>query len=257
MRTPRLPIVTWITAYRREDLHADVLAGGAVWALVVPQSVTYATLAGVPVQHGLYAMIAALVVYAVFGPSSRVIAGISATTVSLTPLVIAAVTHVEGDELVAYSAATSLAVGCILLAMGGLRMGWVANFLSAPVVAGFITGFGISLAIDQLPKMLGYPAETNGAIRQLWLVIRHLDETQGATFVVGATSLVVLFGLRRTRPRCPGASSRCSGSRRRRCSTSVPTASPSSATSRAACPTSGCRTSSGRSSRRCCWPRRR
>src|SRR3954469_15215622 len=114
MRTPRLPIVTWITAYRREDLRADVLAGGAVWALVVPQSVAYATLAGVPVQHGLYAMIAALVVYAVFGPSSRVIAGISATTVSLTPLVIAAVTHVEGDELVAYSAATSLAVGCIL-----------------------------------------------------------------------------------------------------------------------------------------------
>src|SRR3954469_12772168 len=132
MRTPRLPIVTWITAYRREDLRADVLAGGAVWALVVPQSVAYATLAGVPVQHGLYAMVVALLVYALVGPSSRVIAGISATTVSLTPLVIEAVVHVDGAELIAYSAAVSLAVGCVLLAMGVFRMGWIANFLSAP-----------------------------------------------------------------------------------------------------------------------------
>src|SRR3954469_1005771 len=104
MRTPRLPIVTWITAYRREDLRADLVAGGAVWALVVPQSVAYATLAGVPVQHGLYAMIVALAVYAAIGPSSRVIAGISATTVSLTPLVIASVIDVKGTDLIEYTA---------------------------------------------------------------------------------------------------------------------------------------------------------
>jgi high affinity sulfate transporter 1 len=200
-----MPVLSWITSYRRSDLRFDVLAGGAVWALVVPQSVAYATLAGVPVEHGLYAMVVALFAYAVFGPSSRVIAGISATTVALTPLVIAFVIDADGAALVAYSAAVSLAVGCILLAMGVFRMGWIANFLSAPVVAGFITGFGISLAIDQLPKLLGYEADTDGAIRQLWLIVRHLDETQGATLVVGATALVVLFGLRRTLPQAPGA----------------------------------------------------
>jgi high affinity sulfate transporter 1 len=202
---PPLPILSWAAAYRRADLRADLLAGGAVWALVVPQSVAYATLAGVPVQHGLYAMIVALVVYAVVGPSSRVIAGISATTVSLTPLVIESVVDVDGEQLVAYSAAVSLAVGCILLAMGGLRMGWVANFLSAPVVTGFITGFGISLAIDQLPKLLGYQADATGAFRQLWLIIRHLDETNGPTLAIGAASLAVLFGLRRFAPQVPGA----------------------------------------------------
>jgi len=204
-RVAAMPILSWVSSYRRTDLRADLIAGGAVWALVVPQSVAYATLAGVPVQHGLYAMIAALVVYAAVGPSSRVIAGISATTVSLTPLVIESVTHVSGEELVAYSAAVSLAVGGILLAMGGLRLGWIANFLSAPVVTGFITGFGISLAIDQLPKLLGYEADTNGAFRQLWLVIRNLDETQGPTLAVGATSLALLFVLRRFVPQAPGA----------------------------------------------------
>jgi high affinity sulfate transporter 1 len=204
-RIATMPILSWAPSYRRTDLRADLVAGGAVWALVVPQSVAYATLAGVPVQHGLYAMIVALVVYAAVGPSSRVIAGISATTVSLTPLVIESVTDVKGAELVAYSAAVSLAVGCILLAMGALRLGWVANFLSAPVVTGFITGFGISLAIDQLPKLLGYEADTNGAFRQLWLVISRLDETSGPTLAVGATSLALLFVLRRFTPQVPGA----------------------------------------------------
>ena len=195
----------WVRRYRRTDLRSDVLAGGAVWALVVPQSVAYATLAGVPVQHGLYAMVVALLVYAALGPSSRVIAGISATTVALTPLVIEFVVDAKGAELVAYTAAVSLAVGCILLAMGVFRMGWLANFLSAPVVAGFITGFGISLAIDQLPKLLGYDADTNGAIRQLALIVGRIDETHLATFAVGATAIAVLFGLRRVAPRVPGA----------------------------------------------------
>lgn len=201
-----VPALRWVPSYRRRDAAPDLVAGAALWALVVPQSLAYASLAGVPVEHGLYAMVPAMLLYAVFARSSRTVVGVSAATAALSPLVVTSVADVDDvTTMAAYASAVAMCVGVVYLALGVFRMGWVANFLSAPVVAGFITGFGITLAIGQVPKMLGFSTDAEGALREIWAIVSELDETHAATLAVSAASLLVLFGLPKIAPRVPGA----------------------------------------------------
>ena len=139
------------------------MAGLSVWALLVPQSLAYATLAGVPVQYGLYTAFAALVAYPIFGTSRQLVAGPSAAVCAvsaavITPLVGAAA--LGTGEAVGYTAALALATGAVYVALGLLRMGWVSTFLSKAVMAGFVLGFSIGIIIDQSHKLLGVPAST-------------------------------------------------------------------------------------------------
>ncbi len=203
-----VPILAWLPSYRPAWLRDDGVAALSVWALLIPQALAYATIAGVPVQYGLYTAFAALIAYAIFGTSKQVIQGPSATvaavsTAIITPLVGAAAIGTE--KAVPWAAALALVAGVVYLVLGVLRMGWVSNFLSRAVLAGFIFGFAIGIVIDQVPKLLGTDAVDGSYAQELWNVLGELGDVSSTTLVVGAVSLAILLPLRYLRPRWPRA----------------------------------------------------
>lgn len=203
-----VPILSWLPGYERGLLKDDAVAALSVWALLVPQSLAYATLAGVPVQYGLYTAFAALVAYAIFGTSRQLVQGPSATvaavsTAVITPLVGAAALGTK--DAATWAAALALASGAIYLGLGILRMGWVSNFLSRAVLTGFILGFAIGIVIDQAYKLLGVPATDGTYVQELIGTIGKIGDTNLTTLAVGAASLAILLPLRYLRPRWPRA----------------------------------------------------
>ena len=203
-----VPILGWIRSYDRKWLVADAVAGLSVWALLVPQSLAYATIVGVPVQYGLYTAFAALLVYPLFGTSKQLVVGPSATVGAVsaavvTPLIGAAA--LGTDEAATYAAALALAVALVYLALGVLRMGWISTFLSRAVMSGFILGFAIGIIINQAPKLLGVPGIDGSYIQQLWGLLKALPDTSDVTLVVGAISLGLLLVMRYFAPKLPRA----------------------------------------------------
>ena len=203
-----VPILGWLPQYRGAWLRDDAIAALSVWALLVPQALAYATLAGVPVQYGLYTAFAALIAYAIFGTARQVIQGPSATvaavsTAAITPLVGAAA--LGTDEAVAWAAAVALAAGAIYLVLGVLRMGWVSNFLSKAVVGGFILGFAIGIVIQQCAKLLGVDGGDGSYAEQLIKTVGEIPNTDLTTLAVGAAALALLLGMRYLRPSWPRA----------------------------------------------------
>src|SRR4051812_44972547 len=148
------PILTWLPRYDRRFLRFDVVAGATIWGLLVPEMIAYAGLAGLPPQAGLYTLLATLAAYAVFGTSRHVVvAGTSAAAVLLASTVGGlALNH---DDYLAHAAALVLLVGGLLLIAGLLRLGFIAQFLSRPVVEGFVFGLAIFVTVKQLPKLFG------------------------------------------------------------------------------------------------------
>ena len=139
-----LPITAWLPAYDRRALAGDAVAGLSVWALLVPQCLAYATLAGVPVQYGLYTAFAALVVYPLFGTSRQLVQGPSAAVCAVSAAVVTPLAGAKAlgtSGAVGWTAALAITTGLAYLALGLLRMGWVSTFLSKAVMAGFVLGF--------------------------------------------------------------------------------------------------------------------
>ena len=203
-----LPILQWLPTYDRSWFSADLLAGLSVWALLVPQSLAYASLAGVPVQYGLYAAFAGLVTYAAFGTSRQMTVGPSSTVAAVTAAVISPIVGAAalGSEQAApYAAALALAAGAVYLVLGVLRMGWVSNFLSKAVLSGFILGFAIGIIIEQSNKVLGIADPTGSYAQQLIHTIQALPVISWPTFAVGASSLVALLLLRQFAAKVPRA----------------------------------------------------
>jgi SulP family sulfate permease len=199
-----LPVTAWLPGYDyRRLLRFDAIAGATVWGLLVPEMIAYAGLAGLPPQAGLYTLLATLAAYAIFGTSRHVIvAGTSAAAVLLASTVgDVAVSH---DDYLANSAALVLIVGGLFLLAGVLRLGFIAQFMSRPVVEGFVFGLAIFVTVKQLPKLFGIPGGTGDTIRQFAHVVTHLGETSGATLIVGASALTLLFGIERFAPKVPG-----------------------------------------------------
>ena len=202
------PIVGWLPTYQRKWLMADALAGLSVWALLVPQSLAYATIVGVPVQYGLYTAFAALLVYPLFGTSKQLVVGPSATVGAVsaavvTPLIGAAA--LGTSKAAEYSAALALAVAFMYLALGLLRMGWISTFLSKAVMSGFVLGFAIGIIINQAPKLFGVPGIDGSYVQQLWGLIKEIPDTNGTTLAVGAASLGLLLIMRYFAPKLPRA----------------------------------------------------
>ena len=136
----------------------DAIASVSIWAVLVPQALAYSSIAGVPVQYGLYTAFAALLGYALFGTSRHMVQGPSAAVAAvvaavITPLVGAAA--LGTDDAAKFAAALALATGVVYLALGIARMGWVSNFLSKAVMGGFVLGFSIGIIIDQSYKLFG------------------------------------------------------------------------------------------------------
>ena len=203
-----VPILTWLPHYDRQWLSSDALAGLSVWALLVPQSLAYATLAGVPVQFGLYTAFAALLAYPVFGTSKHLAEGPSAAVCAvvaavITPLVGAAA--LGTDKAAPYAAALALAAAAVYVALGVLRMGWVSTFLSKAVMAGFVLGFSIGIIIDQSHKLLGVDGPDGSYAQILWQTIKEIPDTDATTLAVGGGSLALLLLMRYRLPKWPRA----------------------------------------------------
>ena len=203
-----LPILDWLPHYQPRWLAADFAAGLSVWALLVPQGLAYATVAGVPVQYGLYTAFAALIAYAVFGTPHQMIQGPSATVAAvsaavITPLVGAAA--IGTNAAVPDAAALALVAGVIYVLLGLLRMGWVSNFLSKAVLAGFILGFAIGIIIDQSHKLLGVAKVDGSYVQVLIGTIIEVPETNLPTLALGVAALAMLLLFRRWLPRWPRA----------------------------------------------------
>jgi sulfate permease, SulP family len=200
-----VPAVAWLPGYDRSWLSKDALAGLSVWALLVPQGIAYASIAGVPAQYGLYAALGGLAGYALFGTSRQLVVGPSATVAAVSATVVGGLVATGSQDFVAYSAALALAVGVIYVALGLARMGWIANFLSKAVLAGFVTAFGIGLIINQAPKILGVDGEDGSYVEQFVNVLDELGDTNGTTLAIGIAAIALLLGMRRFVPTWPRA----------------------------------------------------
>jgi high affinity sulfate transporter 1 len=203
-----LPALSWLPSYRRAWLKDDGVAALSVWALLVPQALAYATIAGVPVQYGLYTAFAALIAYVLFGTSRQVVQGPSATVAAVSTAVItplAGTAAIGTDKAAPWAAALALAAGAVYIALGVARMGWVSNFLSRAVLAGFIFGFGVGIVIDQSSKLFGVSPGEGSYAEELVHIIGHLGDTSLQTLAVGIASLAILLPLRYLRPKWPRA----------------------------------------------------
>lgn len=193
----RLPMLDWGRTYTRATFGADLIAALIVTIMLVPQSLAYAMLAGLPPEAGIYASILPIVLYALFG-SSRVLAVGPVAVVSL--MTAAAVGQVAGAGTAGYAmAALTLALlsGAMLFTMGVLRLGFLANFLSHPVIAGFITASGILIAAGQVRHILGLQGGGNTLPEILHGLWGHLGQTNPATLAIGAGAVAFLFWVRK------------------------------------------------------------
>lgn len=192
-----LPILTWGRAYNRSAFSNDLVAALIVTIMLIPQSLAYALLAGLPPEAGLYASIAPIILYAIFGTSRALAVGPVAVVSLMTA---AALSNIVDQGTMGYAvAALSLAAlsGVILLAMGLFRLGFVANFLSHPVIAGFITASGIIIAASQLKHILGIDAHGHNLLELVISIVQHLPETNWITAIIGVAATAFLFWVRK------------------------------------------------------------
>lgn len=192
-----LPILTWGRQYGRETLTSDALAAVIVTIMLIPQSLAYALLAGLPAQMGLYASILPLVAYALFGTSRALAVGPVAVVSLMTAVAIGKLDLAGPAEYAAAAVVLALLSGVILLSMGVLRLGFLANFLSHPVIAGFISASGILIAFSQLHHVLGIPGGGATLFEMLIALIGQLGQINVWTLAVGGFALGFLFWVRR------------------------------------------------------------
>jgi sulfate permease, SulP family len=189
----RLPILTWLPQYRRKQLRRDAIAGAIVAALAVPQALGYAAIAGVPVQVGLYAVPIALLAYAAFGTSPQLIVGPVSTVSVLSGTLVAALGPRDVREAVTYTAAIALGAGVVLVIAGLLRVGWVAEFLSKPIVTGFVFGLTLLVIIGELPNLLGIRVPMGDVGDRIVVLFRSVNEIDLLTAALSAAAVAVLF----------------------------------------------------------------
>ena len=194
---PSLPVLDWGRRYDRATLVSDLVAALIVTIMLIPQSLAYALLAGLPPEVGLYASVAPLLLYAIFG-TSRVLAVGPVAVVSL--MTAAAIgEHAAAGTPAYWAVAITLAFlsGAMLLAMGLLRLGFLANFLSHPVISGFISASGLLIAASQIKTLMGVKAEGHNFVELVHALIVHSPNTHWLTLAVGVLTTVFLFWVRR------------------------------------------------------------
>jgi SulP family sulfate permease len=191
-----LPVLQWGRAYQRDALTADLVAAVIVTIMLIPQSLAYALLAGVPAEMGLYASILPLIAYALFGTSRTLSVGPVAVVSLMTAAAVGRITQTGSIEYLEAAVALALLSGLMLVVMGLLRLGFLANFLSHPVVAGFITASGLIIALSQLKHILGIEAHGENLIQLASSLFAHRAEVNPATVMVGGTALAFLFWAR-------------------------------------------------------------
>jgi len=200
MRLPRLdstiPAAAWLKHYRGRDFSADLMAAVIVTIMLIPQSLAYAMLAGLPAEVGLYASILPLVAYAIFGSSRALAVGPVAVVSLMTAAAASRVAEPGSPEYVGAAIALALLSGLMLVAMGLARLGFLANLLSHPVISGFITASGVLIAASQLTHILGIEAGGHTLIQIVTALAAHIGQTNPYTLAIGAGATAFLFWVR-------------------------------------------------------------
>ncbi len=194
----------WIREYQKNWLPLDIIAGLTAAAVVIPKAMAYATIAGLPVQVGLYTAFLPMILYAVLG-TSRVLS--VSTTTTLAILVAAQLNEVvpkgNAESLLKASATLTLLVGAMLVVASLLRLGFIANFISEPVLIGFKAGIGLVIVADQIPKLLGIHVPRGSFVHDVLGIFEGLSKTSLPTLVVGLVMIAILLGIERLLPRAP------------------------------------------------------
>ena len=198
-----IPILVWLPQYQRSWLTKDVIAGLSVWALMVPTSLGYASLAGVPVQNGLYAAAFGMIVFALFTTSKQLVQGPGSSTAPVLGAAVVSIGAAGSDDAVAIAAAITLVAAVVFIVMAVLKMGWIAEFLSAAVLTGFIFGVAINVVSGELFKLTGTEKSGSNTWQKLWDWAASLPDANRTTVVLGVAALVVLFGLKFLVPKVP------------------------------------------------------
>ena len=199
-----VPALQWMRQYSKGWLRVDVTAGLTASAVVIPKAMAYAAIAGLPLQVGLYTVLVPMVIYAVLGTSRPLSVSTTTTIAILVAAELAEVAPGAGaGDLIAASAAMALLVGAMLIVSGVLRFGFVANFISEPVLVGFKGAIALVITVDQIPKLLGFHIEKAGFLRDIVSIAQHLPQTSWITLALAVVLFTLLFGLEHFVPRVP------------------------------------------------------
>ncbi|HMK08528.1 MAG TPA: SulP family inorganic anion transporter [Anaerolineales bacterium] len=198
-----IPILVWGRAYQAAWLRQDLIGGLTTWAVMIPSAMAYAQLAGVPAQYGLYAAMAAMAVYPLFS-TSRHLRVTTSSTMAVMSAAIVLPLAASGENLLTLTAGLALVVGSLLLISGVLRLGFLGDFLSKPVITGFLFGLGINIIVGQLPKIFGIPASSGNTVQQFIGLLRNLPETNRYTLAIGLGAAFLIIELRRRAAAVPG-----------------------------------------------------
>ena len=198
-----IPILEWFPRYQTRSLWSDALAGLVVAALAIPQSMGYAAVAGVGVEVGLYTLPPALLAYAIFGSSKLLIVGPVSTVSLLSGSLVGQLSGGDPARAALLTSGLAVTAGIVLVIAGLFRVGWVAEFLSEPIVAGFITGLSVLVVLGQAPVLLGVRSGHGGVVEQFLGIAQAVGHEHPTTVLVSGLALLTLFGGNRILPRAP------------------------------------------------------
>ncbi|WP_223404202.1 SulP family inorganic anion transporter [Occultella gossypii] len=202
----RVPVLFGsLRGYQGQWLRRDLVAGLTVWAVMVPEAFAYATIAGVPPVVGLYAAVPALIAYAAFGSSRHLVVGPMSATAALSAATIAEFAPGNSDAFIVLTTVLAVVTGVLAILAGLARLGFVATFISEPVLKGFIVGLALTIIIGQLPKLFGVEGGGEGAIGKFVQVLGELGQLSVLTTVIGVLSLVIVLALKRWLPVVPAS----------------------------------------------------
>ncbi|MEU8007261.1 sulfate permease [Catellatospora sp. NPDC049111] len=201
---PQAPGVVTLRAYDRGWLRGDVLAGATVAAYLIPQVMAYSGLAGLPPVAGLWAALPALALYALLGSSRQLSVGPESTTALMTATVIAPLAAGDPGRYAALAAGLAVIVGLLCLVCWAIRLGFVADLLSKPILVGYMAGVAIIMIIGQLERLTGIPVDGGTLLGEVWSFIKGMGQIHLATVVLGALVLAFLYLVQRQFPKLPG-----------------------------------------------------
>lgn len=201
----RLPFsfLSWLKGYDRSWLRFDVIAALTTWALVVPQSIAYGQIAGLPPQAGLFTAFGSLLGYALLGTSRQLIVSPASATAAISASLIAPLALGDAARYWSLSSLLAIIVGVTFIVYGLLKLGFVSQFIAASVQAGLMFGLGLTIIAGQVPKLLGLPAADGTFINECLSIVRNIGATNATTLLLGAASLIALLAGKRLAPKLP------------------------------------------------------
>jgi high affinity sulfate transporter 1 len=200
-----IPILAWLPQYQRKWLRPDFVAGLTIMALLVPEGMAYAQLAGMPPQAAFYAAPIGLLLYAIFGTSRQLVVAVSSAVAVMSAAIVGGLVPADSAEFIAMTAALAILAGIVAVMAGLLRLGRIAQFFSESVLMGFMSGLALVIMIKQVPKLFGLEPVDGNFWERVVELIRELPETDLITLAVGLSSLVLMIFLERRFKRIPAA----------------------------------------------------